>query len=84
MSELINVVEAQNLSCHFKAEQKNQSDIIAIDQLNLTLKSGQISALVGPDGAGKSTFLRMIAGLYTPTSSLNIKQCVLKRMTVKK
>ncbi|MCH4246140.1 ATP-binding cassette domain-containing protein [Acinetobacter gerneri] len=68
MSELINVVEAQNLSCHFKAEQKNQSDIIAIDQLNLTLKSGQISALVGPDGAGKSTFLRMIAGLYAPTS----------------
>ncbi|WP_221795364.1 ATP-binding cassette domain-containing protein [Oceanobacter mangrovi] len=39
----------------------------AVDELTLTVKAGQLTALVGPDGAGKTTLMRMIAGLLKPT-----------------
>ncbi len=41
---------------------------IAVHQLNLTIPSGQITALLGPSGCGKTTTLKMIAGLLNPTS----------------
>ncbi|ABD53224.1 ABC transporter ATP-binding protein [Jannaschia sp. CCS1] len=39
----------------------------AVRPLDLTLASGQTTALVGPSGCGKSTVLRMIAGLEDPS-----------------
>jgi ABC-2 type transport system ATP-binding protein len=41
--------------------------IIAVDHLNLTVSRGEIFGLVGPDGAGKTTTLRMLCGLMDPT-----------------
>ena len=38
----------------------------AVDAISLRARVGELTALVGPDGAGKTTFLRMIAGLLTP------------------
>ena len=40
----------------------------AVRELNLTIPAGEIFGLVGPDGAGKTTTLRMIAGLSRPSS----------------
>ena len=40
----------------------------ALDAVTATVKPGVITGLVGPDGAGKTTALRMIAGLLKPTS----------------
>lgn len=40
----------------------------AVDQLSLTVKSGEIFGLVGPDGAGKTTVMRLLTGLIAPTS----------------
>ena len=40
----------------------------ALDDVSLTLRSGQFCAVVGPSGCGKSTLLRVIAGLTPPTS----------------
>lgn len=40
----------------------------AVDDMNLTIPSGKLVALLGPSGCGKSTTLYMIAGLHTPTS----------------
>ena len=39
----------------------------ALDCLNLTIKHGDRLALIGHNGAGKSTFLRVLAGILTPT-----------------
>jgi ABC-2 type transport system ATP-binding protein len=42
--------------------------VTAVDGLTLEVPRGEIFGLVGPDGAGKSTSLRMICGLTNPTS----------------
>ena len=41
---------------------------IAVDDVCLTVESGEIFFLLGPSGCGKSTLLRLIAGLHEPTA----------------
>jgi multiple sugar transport system ATP-binding protein len=43
-------------------------DIVAVDDVSLTIEDGELVVLVGPSGSGKSTTLRCIAGLEAPTS----------------
>ncbi len=62
------VVVACDLQQTFKSDNKKVPDIAALQDLNMQIQAGQLTALVGPDGAGKTTFLRLIAGLYQPTS----------------
>ena len=62
------IVIATDLNKTFKAEQKGLDDVRALQGINMQIKAGQLTALVGPDGAGKTTFLRLIAGLYEPTT----------------
>lgn len=40
----------------------------AVDNLTLNIEKGKITGLIGPDGAGKTTLIRLIAGLLVPTS----------------
>ena len=47
---------------------KNFGDVIAVDNLNLDIEKGEIFGLVGPDGAGKTTTLRLLTGVLEPTS----------------
>jgi ABC-2 type transport system ATP-binding protein len=41
-------------------------DRLAVDAIDLTVRSGEFYVLVGPNGAGKTTTLRMLAGLLPP------------------
>ncbi len=54
-------VRLVHLSKHF-------GDVVAVEDLNLHIKSGEFVALLGPSGCGKTTTLLMIAGIYIPTS----------------
>ena len=47
---------------------KNFGDTAAVSDLNLEVKRGELFGLVGPDGAGKTTTMRMMAGILSPTS----------------
>ncbi|WGS84026.1 ATP-binding cassette domain-containing protein [Methylomonas sp. UP202] len=48
----------------------------ALASVSAVLKPGQITGLIGPDGAGKTTLIRLIAGLLTPTSgSISVNRC---------
>ncbi|MCB1969148.1 MAG: ABC transporter ATP-binding protein [Geminicoccaceae bacterium] len=40
--------------------------VTAVDGLSLSVRQGEFTALVGPDGAGKTTLMRMLAGLLKP------------------
>jgi len=45
-----------------------QGELWAVDGVSLRIKAGELTALVGADGAGKTTFMRLLAGLLTPNS----------------
>ena len=47
---------------------KNIQDTVAVDDLNIDIKDGELIGLLGPSGCGKSTTLYMLAGLKAPTS----------------
>jgi ABC-2 type transport system ATP-binding protein len=54
------VIRAVNLTRRFGA-------LTAVDHLNIEVAKGEIFGLVGPDGAGKTTTLRLLCGLMDPT-----------------
>jgi len=45
---------------------KKFGDIVAVDNLNVEVKGGTIFGLIGPDGAGKTTTMRMLTSILTP------------------
>jgi sulfate transport system ATP-binding protein len=47
---------------------KRYGDFVALDNVDFTVPSGSLTALLGPSGSGKSTLLRAIAGLDQPDS----------------
>jgi sulfate/thiosulfate transport system ATP-binding protein len=54
------------VSIHVEGISKRFGDAVALDDVSLEVDSGSLTALLGPSGGGKSTLLRVIAGLDTP------------------
>jgi ABC-2 type transport system ATP-binding protein len=53
-------IHAQNLTRTF-------GSLTAVDRLNLSVERGEIFGLVGPDGSGKTTIMRLFSGVLRPT-----------------
>ncbi len=51
-----------------KSVTKTFGEITAVDDISLTVNRGEMFALVGPDGSGKTTTIRMLCGIVKPTS----------------
>ena len=54
-------IEAQNLT-------KKYGDFLAVNDLNLKIKKGEVFGFLGPNGAGKTTSISMMVGLLRPSS----------------
>jgi len=52
---------------HAAGLRRTFDDLVAVAGLDLTVAEGEIFGLVGPDGAGKTTIMRMLTGLLPPT-----------------
>ena len=59
-------LELKNICKRFPDAKDNEPD--AVSDVSLGIKKGELVALLGPSGGGKTTLLRMIAGLEMPTS----------------
>jgi ABC-2 type transport system ATP-binding protein len=57
-----------NLVLETKRLTKHYGDFVAVDNLNLSIKKGEVFGLLGPNGAGKTTTILMLLGLTEPTS----------------
>ncbi|BDB00395.1 ABC transporter ATP-binding protein [Clostridium botulinum] len=56
----MNILEVKDLNINF-------GGITAIDNLNFSVKEGQILGVIGPNGAGKTTLYNAITGIYKPS-----------------
>ena len=63
----MNKIECIDLSKSFFI---NSNEIDVLNNINLTIKKGQLVAICGQSGAGKSTLLQILASLDTPSSGL--------------
>ena len=50
-----------------ESDAQASATLTAVDHLNLEIAEGEIFGLVGPDGAGKTTTMRLLCGLMDPT-----------------
>ena len=53
------MIEAVNLTKRF-------DDIVAVDHISAAIRDGSVFGLIGTNGAGKSTFLRLASGVLKP------------------
>src|SRR5690554_4078915 len=58
----------KDLRKEFDSPDDRQTKVVAVDNINLEIKEGEMVTLLGPSGCGKTTTLRMIAGFETPTA----------------
>lgn len=54
-------IETRNLSRRF-------GDFVAVDRVDLSIRTGEVFGLLGPNAAGKSTIIRLLAGILRPSS----------------
>ena len=53
------MIRAENVTKRFE-------DIVAVDHITAEIKEGNVFGLIGTNGSGKSTFLRMVSGILKP------------------
>jgi len=71
---------AAGAAIHVAGLTKRFQGTLAVDRLDFQVTAGEIFGLVGPDGAGKTTTLRMLAGVLTPESgSATVAGCDIRQ-----
>src|SRR2546421_7959812 len=65
-SAMANLLEVSNVKRTFP--RGSGEELLVLDDVNLTLREGEIVGLLGRSGSGKSTLLRLIAGLARPVA----------------
>lgn len=62
------MLQIKGLTKIFKIGKKQQTELVAVDDLTLEVERGEVFGFLGPNGAGKTTTVRMLTGLIRPSS----------------
>ncbi len=60
--------QSNDFAIELRGLTKTFGDVVANDNIDLTVKNGEILALLGENGSGKTTLMNMLSGLYRPDS----------------
>ena len=61
----MSIIKATNLAKHYPSPENSGKSFAAVNNINLSINSGEIFGLLGPNGAGKTSTLEMLEGLST-------------------
>ena len=59
--------ESREIDIEFRGVTKRYGDVVAVDDVSLSVERGGFFSFLGPSGCGKTTSLRLIAGFDQPT-----------------
>jgi ABC-2 type transport system ATP-binding protein len=62
------IIETKDLRVEFRAQQKGQDRKLAVKDLNLSVRAGEVFGFLGPNGAGKTTTMNVLLGFVNATS----------------
>ena len=62
------IVETRNLRVEFRAQNSGQAKKVAVKDLNLCIRAGEVFGFLGPNGAGKTTTMNVLLGFVNATS----------------
>ena len=67
----MDAIEVKNLQRIFRARigviKRSVKEVMAVEDISFSIKSGELFGLLGPNGAGKTTTVKMLATLLIPT-----------------
>jgi ABC-2 type transport system ATP-binding protein len=61
-------IDARGLGRIYRVKGAGQSDVVALQDVSLTIPAGEVHGLLGPNGAGKTTLCKILSTILTPTS----------------
>ena len=62
------ILRTENLRVEFRARERGGAPKLALKNLNLSVRAGEIFGFLGPNGAGKTTTMNVLLGFVTPRS----------------
>jgi ABC-2 type transport system ATP-binding protein len=62
------IIETKNLRVEYRAQSKGQGRKLAVKDLNLSVRAGEVFGFLGPNGAGKTTTMNVLLGFVNATS----------------
>ena len=62
------LLRAEHLKYAYPGARGNTGDVLAVEDVSITVEPGTVLSIVGPSGCGKSTLLSLVAGLQPPIS----------------
>jgi len=79
------ILETKNLRVEYKAQKKGSGKRVAVKDLNLSVRAGEVFGFLGPNGAGKTTTMNVLLGFVNPTSGaaflfgVNVREPIARR-----